>query len=71
MGWRHNHTAKGEGEMKVAFLGLGAMGFPMAGHLKKAGLDVCVYNRTRKRAEQWVDKFSGRHGNPVEAVDLM
>ena len=55
--------------MKVAFLGLGAMGYPMAGHLKKAGLDVCVYNRTQKRAEQWVNKFSGQlAASPAEAA---
>lgn len=55
--------------MKVAFLGLGAMGYPMAGHLKKAGLDVCVYNRTQKRAEQWVNEFSGQlAASPAEAA---
>ncbi len=32
--------------MKVAFIGLGVMGYPMAGHVKNAGMDVCVYNRT-------------------------
>ena len=46
---------------KVAFLGLGVMGFPMAGHLvKKGGHDVTVYNRTAAKAKQWVDKFGGR-----------
>jgi 3-hydroxyisobutyrate dehydrogenase-like beta-hydroxyacid dehydrogenase len=39
--------------MRVAFVGLGVMGFPMAGHWAAAGLDVAVYNRTRSRAEQW------------------
>ena len=38
---------------KVAFLGLGVMGFPMAGHLVKAGHAVTVYNRTAKKAEDW------------------
>lgn len=42
--------------MKVAFLGLGVMGFPMAGHLVKAGHEVTVYNRTAAKAEQWVAK---------------
>jgi len=46
---------------KVAFLGLGVMGFPMAGHLvKKGGHDVTVYNRTAAKAKEWVDKFGGR-----------
>src|ERR1700726_1897976 len=46
---------------KVAFLGLGVMGFPMAGHLvKKGGHDGPVSNRTAAKAKQWVDKFGGR-----------
>ncbi len=44
---------------KVAFLGLGVMGGPMAGHLLAAGHDVCVYNRTASRAEAWVEKNGG------------
>ena len=44
---------------KVAFIGLGVMGYPMAGHLQKAGFDVCVYNRTFEKAEQWVKEFGG------------
>jgi 3-hydroxyisobutyrate dehydrogenase len=44
---------------KVAFLGLGVMGYPMAGHLKKKGHEVTVYNRTAARAEQWVTEFGG------------
>ncbi len=44
---------------KVAFIGLGVMGFPMAGHLAKAGYDVTVYNRTTARAEAWCAKYSG------------
>jgi len=44
---------------KVAFLGLGVMGFPMAGYLSKAGHDVTVYNRTAAKAEQWVTKYGG------------
>ena len=39
--------------MKLAFLGLGVMGYPMAGHLQKAGNDVTVYNRNGERAKQW------------------
>ena len=45
--------------MKVAFIGLGVMGYPMAGHLKKAGHDVCVYNRNQTKAEKWQAEFSG------------
>src|SRR6185295_11149884 len=46
---------------KVAFLGLGVMGFPMAGHLvKKGGHDVTVHNRTGAKAKEWADKFGGR-----------
>ena len=45
---------------KVAFLGLGVMGYPMAGHLKtKGGHDVRVYNRTFAKAEKWVSEFGG------------
>jgi 3-hydroxyisobutyrate dehydrogenase len=46
---------------KVAFLGLGVMGYPMAGHLKtKGGHDVTVYNRTAAKAEKWVKQFGGK-----------
>jgi 3-hydroxyisobutyrate dehydrogenase len=46
---------------KVAFLGLGIMGYPMAGHLrKKGGHEVAVYNRTAAKAEKWVAEFGGR-----------
>ena len=44
---------------KVAFLGLGVMGFPMAGHLKRAGQDVVVYNRTAAVAAKWVGEYGG------------
>jgi 3-hydroxyisobutyrate dehydrogenase len=46
---------------KVAFIGLGVMGYPMAGHLKaKGGHEVTVYNRTAAKAEAWVAKFGGK-----------
>jgi 3-hydroxyisobutyrate dehydrogenase-like beta-hydroxyacid dehydrogenase len=45
---------------KVAFIGLGVMGFPMAGHLKAKGYDVVVYNRTAAKAEQWSQKHGGK-----------
>ena len=44
----------------VAFLGLGVMGYPMAGHLAGAGHRVTVYNRTEKKAQQWVQEFGGK-----------
>jgi 3-hydroxyisobutyrate dehydrogenase-like beta-hydroxyacid dehydrogenase len=44
---------------KLAFLGLGVMGFPMAGHLARAGHSVTVYNRTPAKAAQWVEKYGG------------
>jgi 3-hydroxyisobutyrate dehydrogenase-like beta-hydroxyacid dehydrogenase len=45
---------------KVAFIGLGVMGFPMAGHLKAKGYEVVVFNRTGAKAEQWVQKHGGK-----------
>ncbi len=45
---------------KVAFLGLGVMGYPMAGHLARAGHRVTVYNRTAAKAEAWVAEYGGR-----------
>ena len=55
--------------MKVAFLGLGVMGYPMAGHLKAKGHDVTVYNRTAAKAEAWVKQHGGAMGKtPAEAV---
>jgi len=55
---------------KVAFIGLGVMGYPMAGHLKtKGGHDVTVYNRTFSKAEAWVAAFGGKAGKtPAEAA---
>jgi len=55
---------------KVAFLGLGVMGFPMAGHLARAGHHVAVYNRTLKKAERWADEYGGRiAATPREAAE--
>ena len=55
--------------MNLSFIGLGVMGFPMAGHLAKAGHAVTVYNRTAAKAEAWVAKFGGRSAaTPVEAA---
>jgi 3-hydroxyisobutyrate dehydrogenase len=56
---------------KVAFLGLGVMGFPMAGHLvKKGGHEVTVFNRTATKAKEWSDKFGGKTApTPKAAVE--
>jgi len=54
---------------KVSFLGLGVMGYPMAGYLAKAGHQVTVYNRTSGKAAKWVTEFSGSSSpSPAEAV---
>ncbi|HWR78942.1 MAG TPA: NAD(P)-dependent oxidoreductase [Pseudomonas sp.] len=54
---------------KVAFIGLGVMGFPMAGHLASEGHQVCVYNRTPAKAESWCATFAGESaGTPREAA---
>jgi 3-hydroxyisobutyrate dehydrogenase-like beta-hydroxyacid dehydrogenase len=45
---------------KVAFIGLGVMGFPMAGHLRAKGYDVTVYNRTGAKSEEWAKKHGGK-----------
>ena len=54
---------------KVAFLGLGVMGYPMAGHLKAAGHDVTVYNRTTAKSEKWAEQHGGSYATtPREAA---
>ncbi|NHK27577.1 NAD(P)-dependent oxidoreductase [Parvularcula flava] len=54
--------------MKVAFLGLGVMGYPMAGHLLKAGHEVTVYNRTAGKARKWVEEHGGAMENDPAAA---
>ncbi|WP_310538752.1 NAD(P)-dependent oxidoreductase [Phenylobacterium sp.] len=51
--------------MRVAFVGLGVMGFPMAGHLAKAGHEVAVFNRSPEKAERWAQTHGGRAGTTV------
>jgi 3-hydroxyisobutyrate dehydrogenase len=51
--------------MKTAFIGLGVMGYPMAGHLARAGHQVAVYNRTPAKAEEWAAEFGGRAAGGV------
>ena len=55
---------------RLAFIGLGVMGFPMAGHLQRAGHQVTVYNRTASRAGDWYQQFGGdTAATPAEAAD--
>ena len=61
--------------MRVAFVGLGVMGYPMAGYLAKAGHDTVVYNRTTTMAEQWVAEYGGSRaatpGAAAEGADIV
>jgi len=53
--------------MRIGFIGIGVMGFPMAGHLSSNGFDVCVFNRSQEKASNWVTKFTGSFCNsPLE-----
>jgi 3-hydroxyisobutyrate dehydrogenase-like beta-hydroxyacid dehydrogenase len=55
--------------MKVAFIGLGVMGYPMAGHLLQAGHEVCVYNRSAEKALRWQQQYGGQTAStPAEAA---
>jgi 3-hydroxyisobutyrate dehydrogenase-like beta-hydroxyacid dehydrogenase len=55
---------------RVAFIGLGVMGHPMAGHLARAGHSLCVYNRTPAKAQSWVGEYGGHHApTPREAAE--
>lgn len=54
--------------MKVGFIGLGVMGFPMAGHLAKAGHAVCVYNRNPAKSARWVQTHGGRQAETPAAL---
>lgn len=57
-------------DLKVSFLGLGVMGYPMAGHLVNAGLNVTVYNRTFKKVQDWANEYNGRAvSTPEEAAE--
>jgi len=54
---------------KVGFIGLGVMGYPMAGYISKAGHDVTVYNRTKAKAEKWVNEYKGKLADtPMDAA---
>ena len=51
--------------MKAAFIGLGVMGFPMAGHLVRAGHEMAVFNRSPDKAQRWAESYGGRVGATV------
>ena len=51
-------------KQKVAFIGLGVMGYPMAGHLAKSGFATRVYNRTAAKSEQWCKDYEGEFALP-------
>lgn len=54
---------------KITFIGLGVMGFPMAGHLSKQGYGVSVYNRSKEKSQLWTEKYNGKYFTSVkEAV---
>ncbi len=54
---------------KVAFIGLGVMGYPMAGYISKAGHNVTVYNRTKSKADKWIKEYKGKTADtPMEAA---
>ena len=54
---------------KVSFIGLGVMGYPMAGYISKAGHDVTVYNRTNSKAEKWIKEYKGKSADtPMDAA---
>ncbi len=61
--------------IRLAFIGLGVMGYPMAGHLKRRGYDVTVFNRTHSRAQKWVSEFNGKlaetPANAAEDCDII
>ncbi|CAG0943078.1 3-hydroxyisobutyrate dehydrogenase [Gammaproteobacteria bacterium] len=54
--------------MRVAFIGLGTMGYPMAGHLVRAGHDTMVYNRTPAKAQRWAGEFAGTVATTPQAA---
>ena len=61
----YNHSMS----CKVSFIGLGVMGYPMAGYISKAGHNVTVYNRTKSKAEKWIKEYKGKIAEtPEEAT---
>jgi len=56
---------------KVSFIGLGVMGYPMAGYISKAGHNVTVYNRTKSKAEKWIKEYKGKMENVDSYMNLI
>ena len=57
------------GNLNISFLGLGVMGYPMAGHISNAGYNVTVYNRTKSKSKNWCSDYKGQFlENPKDAV---
>ena len=56
--------------MRISFIGLGVMGYPMAGYLAKAGHEVVVYNRTSSKANKWCDEFTGESAKTPAAAAI-
>ena len=55
--------------MNISFIGLGVMGYPMAGHLQNDGHNVTVFNRTISKAQKWAAQYGGKYAaTPKEAV---
>ena len=55
---------------KVSFIGLGVMGYPMAGYISKAGHNVTVYNRTKSKADKWISEYKGlKADTPAKAAE--
>ena len=55
---------------KVTFIGLGVMGFPMAGYISKAGHDVTVYNRTSAKADKWTGTYKGKTASTLSLIHI-
>ena len=55
---------------KISFIGLGVMGYPMAGYISKAGHNVTVYNRTKSKSDKWISEYKGSKADtPAKAAD--
>ena len=55
----------------VAFIGLGVMGYPMAGYISKAGHNVTVFNRTKSKAEKWIGEYKGKMANTLRRLQMV
>ena len=59
---------------KVSFIGLGTMGYPMAGYISKAGHNVTVYNRTKSKAEKWSEQYKAKsltHPKRLQKIQIL